>query len=61
MDSCEMQAVIDRLRRYLHNLCLLATEPHQTPVHPAGTIDRDEVPATKCATDKDVEAVLTEF
>ena len=61
MTPSEMEAVIDDLRWKLHNLFLLASEPGQTPVHPTGTIDRDEVSATQCASDEEVESVLSEF
>lgn len=61
MNPSEMQETIDGLRWDLHNLCMLASEPHQTPVHPTGTINRDEVSATQCASDEEVEPVLSEF
>jgi len=61
MNPSEMQAIIDRLRWDLHNLCMMATEPGQTPVHPKGTVDRDKTPITKQATGEEVGATLAEF
>jgi hypothetical protein len=55
-----MQATIDRLRRTTQNLCLIASEPGQTPVHPHETIAREEVPTTRATADE-VESVLAEF
>jgi hypothetical protein len=60
MTPSEMQATIDRLRRTAQNLCLIASEPGQTPVHPHETIAREEVPTTRATADE-VESVLAEF
>jgi hypothetical protein len=57
----EMQATIDRLRRTTQNLCLISTEPGQTPVHPEETIERDGTPTTHRASDDEVESVLAEY
>ena len=60
-DPIDMQASIDDMRRDLHTLVAIATEPGIDPVHPQGTIDRREVPVSRCATDADVDAVLEDF
>jgi hypothetical protein len=55
-----MQEAIDWLQFELHTLCLIASEPGQTPVHPTETIDRSEASTTR-ANDAVVESVLAEF
>jgi hypothetical protein len=60
MTPSEMQEAIDWLQFELNTLCLITSEPGQTPVHPTETIDRSEASTTR-ANDAVVESVLAEF
>jgi hypothetical protein len=61
LTPAEMQERIEYTREEWRTLCLIATEPHITPVHPPGTIDRDELPDSREASDEEIESILSEF
>lgn len=43
MNPEEMQTRIELLREEWRTVCLIASEPGQTPVHPSGVVERDEI------------------
>lgn len=59
MKPSEMQERIEELREEWCTVCLIASEPGQTSVHPEGTVERVHVETR--ASDADVDAVLAEF